>query len=200
MKWNRLVYYIMGIFTVYFGTALVVKASLGAGFWTALFVGFSERFGMSAGFWFGITQVVVIFVNARLKKTHPDIFAFIPILLESVILDFWLLVVMGAWDFSMLPLWVKMLTFTGGLLAATFGISLYIQTGFPRAPADDLFVSISERFQMRLGSAQVVVAVMAAVLAYGVGGPVGMGAILSVLLAGPCIELWSTKTAVLLSS
>ncbi|MCA1023536.1 hypothetical protein [Halobacillus litoralis] len=68
MKWNRLFYYIMGIITVYFGTALVVKASLGAGFWTALFVGFSERFGMSAGFWFSITQLVVIFVNAWLKK------------------------------------------------------------------------------------------------------------------------------------
>lgn len=190
----------MGIITVYFGTALVVKASLGAGFWTALFVGFSERFGMSAGFWFGITQFVVIFVNAWLKKRGPDLLAFIPIVLESLILDFWLIVVMGNWDFSMLGLWMKILIFTGGLIIATFGLSLYIQTGFPRAPADDLFVSISERFRMRLGSAQVVVAVLATLMAYGVGGPVGLGTVLSVFLSGPCIELWAAKTAALLPS
>jgi uncharacterized membrane protein YczE len=189
----RVTVYLLGMFINFFGVSLVIHATLGAGFWTSFFIGLSDLFGMTVGFWYGVFQFLIIFINARLMKQHPEFMAIIPVVLESVILDFWLEVVFASFDISAAPAVVKALTLGSGMAAIGLGVAIYILPQFPRAPVDQLFLAISSRFNLSLRMGQTLVAVIVASMAVLIGGPVGIGTAVLVLLLGPVIQFWYTR-------
>lgn len=186
----RISQYLFGMVIIYLGTTLAVKSTIGAGFWSALFVGLSNKFIFSVGVWFVICQILIVFFNAWLLKSRPEWLAIIPILLEGAIFDFWLEVVFKNVDFSHMMLWMRIGIFSSALVIASLGIALYVLTGYPRSPVDQLFVSISQRFQWKMGVSQSMVALVVTGFAYILGGPVGVGTVLSIFLYGPFIEVW----------
>jgi len=65
----RVTVYLLGMVTNFFGVALIINAMLGAGFWTSFFVGLSDKFGYTVGFWYGVFQFLFIFVNGACRST-----------------------------------------------------------------------------------------------------------------------------------
>lgn len=193
MFFIRIFQYLIGMTIIYFATTLAVKSTIGAGFWSALFVGLSDSLPFSVGVWFATSQILIVFINACLLKGKPELLAFIPILLESIIFDFWLEVVFRNIHFTDFLLITRIGIFMLALMIAGFGIALYIMTGYPRSPVDQLFIAISYRFKWKVGASQTLVALTVSVVAFLLGGPVGAGTILSVFLLGPCIQFWMHK-------
>ena len=189
----RIILYLIGIAITYLGTTLAVKSTIGAGFWAALYVGLGDRIGLSVGFWFAVFQIIIVFLNASLRQLPPAWLAFIPIILESAFFDFWLEIVFKNIQFTNIILPFKIGIFLFGLFIASFGMVLYIRTGFTRSPVDDLFLAISQRFHWRIGFSQMMVAATVMTAAFFIGGPVGLGTILSVLGLGPLIEFWNLR-------
>lgn len=190
MRIKRVSLYLFGMLITHLGTALSVKSTIGAGFWSAFFVGASHSIGMTPGIWFALSQVIIIFLNAFLAQRKPVWLAFIPILIESAFFDFWLTFALHHVSLSDLPLVFRIGTFICALTIASFGISLYLYTNLPRSPVDQLFVTVSERFHLSLGFSQSIIAATITVLAYLLGGPIGAGTAVSVFLLGPFIQMW----------
>ncbi|WP_349407999.1 hypothetical protein [Pseudalkalibacillus sp. SCS-8] len=189
----RITVYLLGMLINFFGVALVIHASLGAGFWTSFFIGISDLFGMTVGFWYGVFQFLIIFLNARLMRQAPEYKALIPVILESFILDFWLEIVFASVNLTAAPLAVKAMVLVGGMLAIGLGVAIYILPQFPRAPVDQLFLAVSARFKLSLRVGQTLVAVTVASIAMMIGGPVGIGTGVLVIGLGPVIQFWYTR-------
>ncbi|MDO6654890.1 YitT family protein [Anaerobacillus sp. 1_MG-2023] len=186
----RITVYLLGMFINFFGVALVIHATLGAGFWTSFFIGLSDLAGLTVGFWYGLFQILVIFLNGNLMKQKPEYGAILPIILESFILDFWLEIVFSSVQLASAPLMAKIAILIAGMGAIGLGVAIYILPQFPRAPFDQLFLVISSRFNLSLQMGQTIVAVVMASLALMIGGPVGVGTIALVFLLGPIIQFW----------
>lgn len=189
----RIIQYLFGMTIIYLGTTLAVKSTLGAGFWSALFVGLSDTLPFSVGIWFAVSQILIAFINAYLLRGRPEWLAFIPILIEGIIFDFWLEVVFQHVHFADELLITRIGIFMSSLVIASFGIALYIMTGLPRSPVDQLFISIAYRFKFKIGASQTLVAMTVSVIAIMLGGPVGVGTGISVFLFGPCIQFWTQR-------
>lgn len=190
---KRLITYILGIAITYLGTSIVVKAALGAGFWSALFVGLHERTHLPSGLWFGMAQFMIVFINAFLKKSSIEWTAIFPLLIESAFFTLWLDIVLGNISLETAPIVIKGAAFLFGLVTATIGVGLYIQTKLTRSPVDELFLALSQRLKWRISTSQVMIAIIVTTLALFAGGPVGIGTVLAMLLMGPFVEFWDTK-------
>ncbi|MGP4070701.1 hypothetical protein [Halobacillus sp. B29] len=99
----RSMVYLFGMLVNFFGVALLINATLGAGFWTSFFIGVSDHLGFTVGFWYGAFQLLIIFINAKLMKNLPEVRAVVPVFMESLILDFWLEIVFANVDLSTAP-------------------------------------------------------------------------------------------------
>ncbi|MFG6149367.1 YczE/YyaS/YitT family protein [Halobacillus sp. B23F22_1] len=185
--------YLLGMLVNFFGVALLINATLGAGFWTSFFIGVTDHLGYTVGFWYGTFQLIIIFVNAVLMKQKPEVRAAIPVLLESLILDFWLVVVFSHVDLSLAPYLLQVSTLLAGVVIIGLGVAIYILPQFPRAPVDQLFLAVSARFNLSIQMGQSVVAVFMTTLAFLIGGPVGLGTIAPMLFLGPVIQYSYTR-------
>lgn len=188
----RMTVYVLGMFVNYFGVALLIKATLGAGFWTALFVGISDKLGLTVGIWYGIFQLVFIFINGWLMKQKPEIRALLPLVLESLVLDFWLEMVFKNMSLASAPFIVQLITLGIGVVFSALGVSIYILPQLPRAPVDQLFLVISKKFKLTLRVSQTAVALTTSTSALLIGGPVGLGTAVGVAFAGVFIQYFYT--------
>ncbi|KGX92352.1 hypothetical protein N781_16485 [Pontibacillus halophilus JSM 076056 = DSM 19796] len=185
--------YVFGMIVTHLGTALAVKSGLGAGFWSALYVGLSTTTTLSAGVWFCIVQVVLLWVNAKLKSRQIEWAAIIPILIESLSFHIWLEMVLSSVHLGEAPFFVQVLVFLIGMTVAGMGIGLYVQTGYVRSPVDELFLAISHRYGLSIAVSQTAVAATITAIAYVLDGPVGLGTLLSILVFGQFIQFFERK-------
>lgn len=189
----RVSIYLLGMFLNFFGVALLIKATLGAGFWTALFVGLSDQLGFTVGLWYALFQFLFIFANGWLMKQKPEPRALIPLFLESFILDFWLEIVFHNFTLLHAPFLLQAGAMILGISLSAAGVGLYILPALPRAPVDQLFLAIASRFTISLRLSQTLVALTTSTSALLMGGPVGLGTAAGVLFAGPIIQLTYTR-------
>ncbi|SDX95005.1 MULTISPECIES: YczE/YyaS/YitT family protein [Salimicrobium] len=185
--------YLLGMLINFFGVALLINATLGAGFWTAFFIGVSDHLGFTTGFWYGVFQFLIVFVNALLMKQAPEIRAAIPIFMESLILDFWLEFVFAPVNLANYPFLLQFALLLVAVMIIGLGVAIYILPQFARAPVDQLFLAVSHRYNLSLQVSQTAVAVVMASLAFIIGGPVGLGTIVPMLLLGPWIQWFYTR-------
>ncbi|KHE68020.1 YitT family protein [Halobacillus sp. BBL2006] len=189
----RSLVYVAGMLINFFGVALLINATLGAGFWTSFFIGVSDHLGYTVGFWYGAFQLIIIFINAKLMNQLPEVRAVIPVFLESLILDFWLEIVFANVDLSTAPFILQVFALLSGVAIIGLGVAIYILPQFPRAPVDQLFLAVSNRFNLSIQTGQTLVAVIMTSLALAIGGPVGLGTIAPMIFLGPVIQLCYTR-------
>lgn len=189
----RATVYLIGMVINFFGVALLINATLGAGFWTAFFIGVSDKLGYTVGFWYGAFQLIIIFINAKLMKKLPEVRAVVPVILESLILDFWVEIVFANVDLSSAPFILQAAALLTSVAIIGLGVAIYILPQFPRAPVDQLFLAVSHRFNLSLQTGQTLVAVIMTSLALVIGGPVGLGTLAPMLFLGPAIQLFYTR-------
>ncbi|MFB1050927.1 YitT family protein [Paraliobacillus sp. JSM ZJ581] len=184
----RILFFIIGLVVLSFGVSMTIKADLGAGAWDALNVGLAEITGFTVGNWVIIIGLILMIVNAIIVKTKPDYFALITVLLIGFMIDFWLLIVMDGWNID--GLLVQILSLTIGILILGLGVSMYLQPQFPLNPVDGLMVSLQQRFHLSTRVAKTLGEVLAFVLAFIVGGPIGIGTFIILFGIGPSIQLF----------
>ncbi|MBA2176455.1 membrane protein [Halobacillus locisalis] len=187
----RTLFYILGLITIALGITLTIKADLGAGAWDAVNVGLSESVGLTVGNWVMIIGGILIFSNALIAKEKPDLFAVITILVLGQVIDFWMLTVLGGWSVAgFLPQLAVLLT---GIVVIAFGVSLYLQPKFSLNPVDGFMVALQKRFNLNLRVAKTITEVFALVMAFLLGGPIGLGTVVILVLIGPAIQFFDPK-------
>ncbi|MFC7063375.1 YczE/YyaS/YitT family protein [Halobacillus seohaensis] len=157
-----------------------------------MFVGISDKLGLTVGMWYAIFQPFFIFVNGWLMKQKPEIKALLPLVLESLILDFWVEIVFSTMSLASAPFIVQLMALFFGITFSALGVSIYILPQLPRAPVDQLFLVIAEKLNISLRLSQTAVALTTSSSALLIGGPVGLGTVLGVAFAGTLIQYFYT--------
>ncbi|RXJ00334.1 membrane protein [Anaerobacillus alkaliphilus] len=188
IKLKRMVSFLAGLILLSLGISFTILSQLGAGAWDALAVGLSNLTGLTVGTWVILTGVILIFVNAVLLKKKPDFIAMVTVLIIGYFIDFWLLIIFP--NFVVDALLMQIIVLLSGVILMGFGISTYLQGKFAVVPIDRLMMAIQFRTKVSLGVAKTIGEVTALVLAFLVGGPVGVGTIVVTLSIGPMIQLF----------
>ncbi|MBM7587793.1 putative membrane protein YczE [Bacillus pakistanensis] len=185
---TRFVFYLLGIFILTLGIALILKAHLGAAAWDALAVGESTTFHLSVGTFVFINGMILIFINSFLLKKKPEFLAAITVFVIGMLIDFWLKI--GLSDFSPTGLGVQITTLFIGILALGIGIASYLQAKFPASPMDTIMIAISTRFGLSYRSARMISEGLALASAIVFHGAIGVGTIIVTITIGFVIQLF----------
>ncbi|WP_112179929.1 MULTISPECIES: YitT family protein [Paraliobacillus] len=184
----RSIFFLVGIVILSFGISMTIKADLGAGAWDALNVGLSSVIGLTVGSWVIIIGLLLMLVNAWIVRERPDYFAIITILVIGLMIDFWLLIVMESWNFSGLIEQLFLLLI--GISVLGFGVSIYLQPKFSLNPVDGFMVALKKRFHLSTMVAKTLTEATALVIAFLIGGPIGVGTFIILFGVGPAIQLF----------
>lgn len=187
----RALFFIVGLFILSFGISLTIKADLGAGAWDALNVGLTSVVGLTVGTWVILVGVALIMMNALLSKSRPDFLAIITVIILGPMIDFWLELIMPAWEFTAFP--VQLAILIVGVTFVSLGIATYIQPKLPLIPIDNFMVSVQKRFNLGITKAKTITEAFALLMALIVGGPIGIGTVVILFMIGPTIQFFDPK-------
>ncbi|MFC7063430.1 hypothetical protein [Halobacillus seohaensis] len=109
------------------------------------------------------------------------------------IFDFWLEIALHSLHLQSAPVYEKITVFTIGLTFVGLGVAIYILPNFTKAPVNQLFLSVSVRFQWSIRKSQTVLALIVTSFSLLLGGPVGVGTVIATLMMGPMIQFWQNR-------
>ncbi|TCS95077.1 hypothetical protein EDD58_103503 [Hazenella coriacea] len=183
---NRIIAYFIGLAFLGLGITIAIQADIGTGAWDALNVGLAKLTGLSVGSWVIIVGIALIFINAILMRERPDFYAMLTSFSLGLIIDGWFLIISvepTAW------IW-KFLLFILGMLVTALGLATYLQAKFAPTSIDRLMYAISKLTGFSLRTSKTIGEVIALLLAWMIGGPIGIGTILITFLIGPLLHLF----------
>ncbi|WP_018922109.1 YczE/YyaS/YitT family protein [Salsuginibacillus kocurii] len=179
-------FYLVGLGILSVGISMMLVADLGAGPWDALYVGLSWNIGLTVGSWIFIIGFLLILINGYLLKKKPDFSAVLTIFLIGVLIDFWLLVVFRNVEPGAVPAQAGMLI--SGIVLIAIGVSFYLQIEFARNPIDNLMMAVQYRTGKSMSVSKTVIEVSVLIVAFLLGGPIGIGTVLVAFGIGPLIQ------------
>ncbi|PYZ92061.1 membrane protein [Salipaludibacillus keqinensis] len=188
---NRLIiglFYLIGLVLLSFGISMIILAGLGAGPWDALFVALSVNIGLTVGSWTFIVGFLLIIVNGLLLKTKPDFAALITMFLIGSMVDFWLLVAFP--ELAIASVMIRLAMLITGVLSAAAGISCYLQSNFARNPIDHSMMVFHKLTGKSLSFSKTFLEVTILIVAFFIGGPIGLGTVLVAFGIGPLIQMF----------
>jgi uncharacterized membrane protein YczE len=179
----------VGLIVQSFGLSLMIRSDLGTGPWDGIYVGVSNRFGLTVGSWLIIVGIILIFLNSYLIKSRPNFISLITIFILGFCIDSFLYLL----HFEPDEVGYQVLTFWLGLFFTSIGISVYVQGQFAITPADELMYALSKRFRLSLMTSKTLTDVGALAFAFVLKGPIGLGTIIYTFLCGPLIQFFIPK-------
>ncbi|WP_318503102.1 YczE/YyaS/YitT family protein [Bacillus sp. T3] len=189
---KRIGIYLVGLACTALGIAFIILSLQGAGPWDSVAVGLTNSFGLTIGTWSIISQIVFTLITWILEKTRFRIESMIPIIIRSCFLDFWFYFVLKNVDFS--NSWeLKWLSLILGVLLAGVGMGIYMEAKFPKTPIDGLMVALSNKLNWSLTISRMSIEICGVILGFLLGGPVGIGTLVTALFLGKIIQTSNHK-------
>ena len=185
----RMLCYPAGLIIKSLGITLMIVSRAGTDAWNGLYVGMSNQFGFTVGTWVILIGMLIILLNAGLKKGKPDLFSLLTVLILGTCIDFWLNIL----SFYPVNRLEQMLTFWAGLICTCFGISVYVQGKFALTPCDDLMYVLCRRFRLSLAVSKTLMDGFALVFALMLHGPISVGTVIFTFLSGPLVQFFAPK-------
>ena len=167
---RRLFWLILGVAVSSIGIAMMLQANVGLEPWSVLQQGMSLRTGMTYGTASAIAGAAAI-LTAVLFGESFGFGTIINIAGCAVIIDAIIAMLIG------------------GLELLALGPWLYMKSALGSGPRDALMVALARKFGRSAGACRAVVDVLVTVIGFFLGGPVGVGTIISAVGLGPLINL-----------
>lgn len=168
MQFKNSFIYGIGLLTLTFGIALMIKSNFGASPWDAVNVGISNISGLSIGSSNIVTSIFLVILIAIITKTKPKISVVLVGVAVGIFIDFWIQIV---------PV-IEQYNFLIGILGITFlslGIALYSNQGYPINPIDNFMISLNKKFNLSITVSKFITDGTGLIFAIVVGGPIGLG-------------------------
>lgn len=181
----RVAFYLVGILLLSFGLSCSIYSQLGAAPMPSLQVGLQQTIGLTVGSWEFIIGVVLVSVMAIVKRSRPDIMAFLSSFLAGLGIDIWLFVVKQV--FVPDHLLGKILFLCLGMIFIGLGISLYLQAKFSPAPSDGMILLLEEVWKLKRSTSRTIFSAAVVTLAFLFSGPIGIGTLVMVVSLGPIV-------------
>lgn len=182
----HLLLYIIGVFIMPLGVVFTINAHVGAGGYDALNFALGDKLGIPTSFAIYITALIAVLVAAVIRKSYPNLLTFVTSFFMGLATDFWKLVLKDVQADTM----ITGLIFTGiGMIIVAFAVAAYVISYFPSNPTDDLMVALSEK-KIRLSIAKICMDILCVLLAFLLGGEIGVGTIIVTFGLGVIVELF----------
>lgn len=187
----RFSFYMIGILLLSFGISCSVNSQLGAAPMPSLQVGLQQTIGLTVGSWEFIIGAILVTIMAIVRRSRPDILAFLTSFLTGLSIDMWLYVTEQVYIPEQLPGKILFLCF--GLLFIGLGVSLYLQAKFSPAPPDGMILLLEEIWKMNRSTSRTLFSLAVVTLGLLFSGPVGIGTFIMVVSLGPIVAFFYPK-------
>jgi uncharacterized protein len=181
----------IGILLLSFGISCSVNSQLGAAPMPSLQVGLQQTIGLTVGSWEFIIGAILVTIMAIVRRSRPDILAFLTSFLTGLSIDMWLYVTEQVYIPEQLPGKILFLCF--GLLFIGLGVSLYLQAKFSPAPPDGMILLLEEIWKMNRSTSRTLFSLAVVTLGFLFSGPVGIGTFIMVVSLGPIVAFFYPK-------
>jgi len=176
----------VGLFTYAMGVYLTLQAAIGLGPWEVLAMGIAGKLGLVFG---NATLAVsaVILIMDVLMKERIGIGTVLNTIICSKAVDLynWLQLVPKQENLA-----ASVAVMVAGMFTVAVGQLIYISTGLGCGPRDSFVIGVGKRLsKWPIGLVQNGVLMVALLLGWLLGGPVGLGTLLSVVGLGATMQL-----------
>ena len=175
-----------GLFSFGCGIYLVIQANIGVSPWDVLSLGLSATTGISYGNISVISSAVIICIDLMLKERIG-----FGTILDAVIVG--KTVDLLVWLDPIQPLqnlWASIALIVVAELIMGFAVCIYMMAGLCCGPRDSLTIGIGRRLKkIPIGWVNNIILMIALFFGWRLGGPVGIGTVISTLLSGIMMEL-----------
>ena len=176
----------LGLFLYSCGVYLTVQASIGIAPWECLSMGIAPKVGLSFGIVHTISGIIILLIDLAMKEKIGF----------GTILDALLVGNYVDWIsyFDPIPvsksLVISVIMVIFGLFVMGFGQYFYMSAGQSCGPRDSLLIAIGKRFpRTPIGVVQTVMIAIVLLVGWLLGGPVGLGTVISMFFAGTALQI-----------
>jgi len=166
---------ILGLFFCSVGIVMTMKASLGFAPWVVLYQGIASTFGLTIGKISILTGFIICFICFLFGEKF-GLGTILDMILVGTFIDINL-------SLNLIPemqnIFSGIALLMTGLLIMSFGIYFYINAGLSAGPRDNLMVLIERKTGLAVGLCRGILETSAVFIGWLLGGPVGVGTILS---------------------
>lgn len=185
-KLTHLVLYLIGVGIMPAGAVLTINAHLGAGGYDALNFVLADLLHIRTSLAIYGTAFIILITAALIRKSYPRVETFISSFFLGISTDFWKTVLSG---FEGKDFMTGLLLLVTGIIIIAFAVASYMISIFPTNPSDDLILALKER-GCKIGIAKMSFDIICVVLAFLLGGEIGIGTIIVTLCLGPVIDFF----------
>ena len=182
--------YVGGIILLTLGVALSSKAGFGTGSLDSINFALAHQTGLNLSIIIVAMAGVAILISTMIRRQKPNFKPLIAAILMAIFTEGWVNVVNIIVIDSIL---MQCVVFTLSLLCLAFGLAIYLKPKLPANPNDDITVSLHEVFHFKIGTAKLLVDLIAIGIALLIGGPIGVGTLLLTFLLGPLVNIINHK-------
>jgi len=188
----RVIFAVIGITILALGVSFMRRAVFGVDPVTCFNIGMAKQLGISFGTWqliWSFILLVGVFIFDRRKINFGTVYIMVALGYTS---DFFLWLIEKIPLSETLPLELKIIAFSIGLIISCFGSAVYIETNMGLAPYDAVGIIIAEKIKRQNWFRWIRIATDALCVIGGVitKSDVGIGTLLTVLTGGPLIALF----------
>ncbi|HZW78205.1 MAG TPA: hypothetical protein VFF21_07880 [Flavobacteriaceae bacterium] len=182
----RYSFYFFGLILFSLGSAITVKVRhLGLHPWDVLNVALFQHFGITIGFWSVAVGMLLIGVSFLTAKKYVHIGTFLNALLIGPILDFFL---WTGWLPEATHSWIDYFILLSGVIIVGIGGGMYVSGGIGAGPRDGFMLSISERLNLSVQRARIIVESIVLVIGFILGGPVFWTSLFYTFILSPIFQ------------
>ncbi|WP_211655084.1 YczE/YyaS/YitT family protein [Planococcus alpniumensis] len=180
----RWLFFLLGMMLLGLGISMTIKGyRLGIGPWDVLHVGLYENFGLTIGTWSIIAGFTLISTTSLVRRRWPQFGTWLNMLLIGLFIDLFNFLLPDIHS-----LIGQILIFTAGIFVMGYGVGMYVSPKMGAGPRDDLMLILVQKTGFSVSTIRTAIEVIVALLGWMLGGPVGIGTVVSALLIGRIVQ------------
>ncbi|MEQ6390797.1 YitT family protein [Bacillaceae bacterium S4-13-58] len=173
-------FFVIGILLLSLGISLTIQArEVGIGPWDVLHYGLYSHLGLTIGSWAILVGLFIVAVSSIVMKSIPKIGTVINMIFVGIFIDLFNLLFTE--PTTLWGCWVVLLI---GIVISAFGIGIYVPSEIGAGPRDSLMLALTRLTKLKVGTVRNGLEIIVAFIGWLLGGPLGLGTIVTALLLG----------------
>lgn len=166
------------------GISMTIKGQrLGIAPWDVLHVGLYKHLGLTIGTWAILTGIIIVVATMIGTKRWPQLGTWLNILVIGSFIDVF------NWLLPDITSFVgQVIIFLFGLIVMAIGVGVYVSPNVGAGPRDSLMLLIVQMKGWSIKRVRTAIEIIVAIAGWILGGPVGIGTVMTALLLGQLVH------------